>query len=132
MTQFDLSKIRSSSLLPGLQDLGSVTNSKSFSGTIPVNSHLSTTLSLSFPRNDVISLVKFNILGEGIDSYWFPITGALGLFSSDHKFYVQITVQSATGGRQLNFAFANNTVGSTVTLPALTLTATAHMYSFPW
>lgn len=132
MTLIDYSKLRSSSLLPGLQDLGSVSNSITYSGTIPVLGSLTTTLPLAFSSNKVLSLIKMNVTGAGCDTYWFPVIGSLGLFSVDHKYFIYVTVESYSGGRQLKIQFVNNTVGSTVTVPSLTFTATAHLFNFPW
>lgn len=139
MTQFDLSKSQSSSLTPGLQDLGAIPDvTQTFSGTIPISGQLYATIPLNFTTNKVISVIKINITGGNLGQYWFPIQGYLGLMdyvnlvARSDAYYMLFTVQSASGGRQINVQVANGTVGATVTLPTLTFKVHAHLYSYGW
>lgn len=133
MTQIDPGKIQSSSLTPGLQDLGSAPEATiTYSGTIPAKSYLQTTIPLVFPHGNVIGSVRLHITGTGrtVDNYWFPINGTYQIIVPQYIIFV--TVGPTTNGRLVTLKFVNNLNNAPVTLPTLTITADAHMYNYPW
>lgn len=136
MTQLDITKLHSSSLTPGLQDLGSIPDTVlNYSGSIPIASINTATMTLAFPTNKVISLIKINIVGAGVDSLWFPLIGSTGILTTtgvSGATYIYFTVQSSGGGRQINIQFVNDTAASVVTVSNLVITAHAHLYSYGW
>lgn len=139
MTQIDLSKMQSSNLTPGLQDLGAIPDvTQTLTGTIPIGGKLTFTIPLNFSTNKVISLIKLNVSGGNFGAYWFPVMGSLGLLDYTNLaartggYYMFFTVQSAAGGRQITAQLGNHTVGATVTIPTLTVTVHAHLYNYAW
>jgi len=140
MTQFDLSKVQSSSLTKGLQDLGTVTTSATYTITMPTAGSIVTqTLPLNFKRSDVMSVMRVNVVGHHLGSYWFPLMSSLTLFdgtivgnSISNGYAMYFLVQGTTTGRNINIQFVNETVGASVTTPALTITIIARLYSYPW
>lgn len=136
----DISKLAANSQTPGIGTMANnpLTFSTGFSGTIPISSSISTTLPLTFPRTDIMSLVKVNVTGGHLGSLWFPVTGAAGLLDAltvsplANAYYLLFTVIASATGRTLNIEAINETVGSTVALPSLTITATVHLYEYPF
>lgn len=129
----DVSKIQSSSLAPGLQDLGAISDTTiTYSGNIPAKGTTSTSIPLNFSTNKVISLIRINIVGDGIDTIWFPLMGNLSVYSSAGNYIMYFTVQSSATGRVVNVLFVNNVSNAIVTVPTLTITAHAHLYNFAW
>lgn len=135
----DLSKLHSSSLTRGVTTIGDpLTFTKSFSGTIPVSSSLSTTIPLTFGRSDVMSSTRVNVTGGNVGSLWFPVRGATGVLdfltpsTSSGGYYMLFTITSTSSGRTMNVEFINETVGSTVVLPSLTITVVVKLFDYPF
>lgn len=130
---FDITKIQNSSLTPGLQDLGAIPDVVlNFSGTIPINGILTATMTIPFGKSNVISLIRVNVSGGNLGQYWQPIMGSAGMYDQPGKYFMYFSVQSSALGRQINIQFVNETVGATVVLPNLAITAHAHLYNYPW
>jgi hypothetical protein len=136
----DPSKIASLSETPGIGTVAGspLTFQTTFSGTIPIGSSLSTTLPLTFARTDVMSLTRVNIAGGHVGALWFPVTGFAGVLDAlvvspiSSAYYMLFTITASGTGRTLNIEFINETVGATVALPTLTITAVVHLYDYPF
>lgn len=139
MTQFDITRIQSSSLTPGITSLGEpLTFTKTFSGTIPISGSLTTTIPLTFGRSNVMSLTKVNVAGGNVGSYWFPVPGFAGIVDYTNLgavtggYYMLFTITSTSSGRTMNVEFINETVGATVVLPTLTITVEVSLFDYPF
>lgn len=128
----DVSKLAANSQTPGISTMANnpLIFSTGFSGTIPISGSINTTLPLSFVRTDVMSLLRVNVVGGSLGSLWFPVMGFAGLL--DGSYYLLFTVTASSTGRVLNVEAINQTVGSTVTLPSLTITAVVDLYDYPF
>jgi hypothetical protein len=133
----DISKIQSSSLTPGIQDLGALPDIVStFNGTIPAKGTLTTTIPIPFPNSKVMSLIKVNISGGKAGAFWFPVIAGLTILdynpaiSSNYGILAYVT--GSGSGRVLNLVFVNDLNNATQALPNLTITVRAHLYNFAW
>lgn len=134
---FDLSKLQASSLTPGITTVGEpLSFSTTFSGTIPINGSLTTTLNLVLPGVDLMANIRVNVTGGNIGALWFPITGATVITGEKNSigsgYSMLFTVTASSSGRVLNIAFLNRTAAATVTLPTLTINAVVQPYTFPF
>lgn len=133
----EIEGMQMSSGISGLIDIGQVPNSLNVNGLVlPTGGGVSSSFNipLVFPENDLFSIINIQILGAsaGISNFWFPIIGHIGLLDFPNNYYVYAVVQSANNGRNIVLQFENNTVGSSVTVPNLTINVIAHMYKYPF
>lgn len=133
----NLAGLQSHSGLSGLLELGTVSATPiTISGlTIPSNSASSIyQMPLQFKSNQVISLININVSGlaSGISNYWFPLVGSLQLYDATLSMPMYFICTSATNGRLIQFQMGNNLAGAPITVPTITVNATAYMYKYPF
>ncbi len=134
----DLSKTQAYTGLSGLIDLTTVDATPlSVNGLVlPTGGGVSSVYNIALPysSSDVISLINVTVGGAsaGISDYTFPLIGTLSLYDYPNSYSMYFVVQSASGGRNIQLQFANQTVGSSVTVPNLTINAHAHLYNYPF
>lgn len=138
MTQFDVSKVQSSSLSPALQDLGAVPNViyNYPGGVIAAGGVYVFTVVIPFTRNNIISLIKVNISGGAYANYWFPIIAQRTVWdqtiNTSGGVLVVMNVKSDPGGRAVTVQLLNWLNNAAVTAAPATFTFSAHMYNYPW
>jgi len=140
----NLSAAQMSSELVGLADMGTVTTTYTVSGfALGHGASSLVTVPIVFSSNEVISIMRINIAGgsSGISNYWFPANGGFELIDSNSAgsgtgaftfFWQATSAPSGLTGRGLYFYVKNNTVGTTLTLPTLTLNIHTHFYAYPF
>lgn len=131
----DITKTQAASSISGFQDLGTATGSITIgSYSSPVHSTQAFSFNVPFSRNDVISVMRIQVLGLSapIGNYWYPLQGSLTFNDVSDGLQVNFTVTSAGSGRTITVTLYNNTAGATVIVPTLTINAYAHIYSFPF
>ena len=127
--------MQSSSLTPGIQDLGPIPDvTYTYSGTIPTGSTLSTSVVLPFSKSKVLSLIKFNVSGGSAGNYWFPLNSPVSIYENlvSNAYAVSLIVQSDPSGRKVNIVFTNKNAAAPCPLPTLTFTFSAHIYNYSW
>jgi hypothetical protein len=135
--KLNLAGVAASSGLSGLVDVGTVTNTITVNGLVlPTGGSVSSTfnLPLAFKTNQILSITTIKVLGasSSLSSYSWPLISFLNLDDFANKYDVLFIMQSAANGRNIQFQFKNNTANSSVTVPNLTITATAHMFTYPF
>ena len=130
----NLAKVKSSSFLPGLQNIGTSQTTATINGTIQGNSgNLIGSFLLYFPTPNIISVIRVNMPDAHGDlaTYWFPMIGTAQFYDATSKWYLTMAVQNNPAGRGVVFDFLSDTTTDT-TLTNFRIKAYAHLYTYPW
>lgn len=130
----DLTKVRSASFLPGLQNIGTSQTIATVSGTIQGNGgNLIGSFLIYFPTPNVISVIRVNLPDAHGDlaSNWFPLIGSTQLYDATDKWYLSMYVQNNASGRGVVFDFLSDQA-SDRTLTNFRISVYAHLYTYPW
>jgi hypothetical protein len=137
----DVSKLAAASAFAGLQNIGNVIATTAISGAINAGQYstLTTSVTLDFPTDQVISCIRFQCPGPmvsaGINQYWFPLPGSTVLYEYTYGYFIELYVQSSQSGRQVNINLVNNNVGNnfgSITFTNWMLYVVAELYSYPF
>lgn len=134
MANIDLSKIKASSLLPGLQNVGTSSTTLTVNGTIPNQGNLIGTGTLLFPLNNIMALVRVNFPDAHGDlaSSWFPVIGTIQVYDATSKWYLTLYTQPNPNGRSITFDFTSNDAVNNIALTNFRILLAAHLYTYPW
>jgi hypothetical protein len=130
----NLTKIKSASFLPGLQNIGTSETISTVNGTIQGNGgNLIGSFLLYFPTPNTISVIRVNLPDAHGDlaSSWFPLIGSIQLYDATSQWYLSMYVQNNSSGRGVVFDFLSNKA-TDQTLSGFRIHAFAHLYTYPW
>lgn len=135
MSTADLSMIQSSSMFPGLQNIGSSDTTLTINGPIANQANLIGNSRIFFPKQ-CMAVIRVNLPDApgDLSAKWFPVIGTVQLYNATagSSWYLTLYTLPDPNGRSVFFDFISNELVNTTTLTNFRIHLYAHLYTYPF